>query len=159
MTWTYNQSDLATSELYQVRAEIQDTDPRDQQLSDEEIAWAASQERNFWGACARCLEMISRAKLRKADVRLGRAMMISYTKMADQLVKQAQQLRKKAMGTVAPYVGGMSVTEKLSYASNTDLVQGQFTKTMMQNPWAGAYLTDSADPVGGGDTTPDIIQD
>lgn len=154
MGWSYDPALLDTSELYAIRAEIQDTDPRDQQLADEEIVWAASQERNFWAAAARCLEMISRNKLRKADVRLGRAMTITYTKMADQLVAQARCLRMKAMGTVAPFVGGMSVTDKLTYMQNPDLVQPMFTKTMQENPNAGPYTTDSLDPVGGGPTPP-----
>ena len=147
MPWTYDPEQLSSSELYQVRAEIQDTDPQDQQLMDEEIAWAATQERNFWCTSARCLEMISRAKLRKADVMLGRSMKITYTKMAEQLTAQAKALRQKGMGTVVPWVGGMSVTDKLIYAQNQDLVQPLFTKTMMENPWTGGYLTDSLDPI------------
>lgn len=160
MSWNYDPTQLTISELYQVRAEIQDTDPADQQLADEEIVWAASQERNFWGAAARCLEMIARAKLRKADVRLGRAMAISYTKMAEQLLGEARLLRKKAMGAgIVPFIGGMSVTDKLNYMQNTDLVQPLFTKTMMTNPWTGGYSTDSTDPVGGGNQIPEIVQD
>lgn len=151
MPFSYNPAELATNELYQVRAEIQDTDPNDQQLQDEEIVWAASQERNFWGAAARCLEMIARNKLRKADVRLGRALMVTYTKMAQNYVDQARRLRMKSMGTIAPFIGGMSVTDKLNYSHNSDLVQPLFTKTLMENPWVGPYSTDSGTPVGGGE--------
>ncbi len=125
-------------------------------MQDEEIVWAASQERNFWAAAARCLEMIARAKLRKADVKLGRAMMITYSKMAEQLMMQAKALRMKAMGTVAPWIGGMSVTDKLVYMQNPDLVQGQFSKEFQQNPWAGGYPTETAPPIGGGQTIPEI---
>lgn len=156
MPWTYDPAQLSTNELYAIRLEIGDTDPLDPQLPDEAIVWAASQERNFWAASARCLEMIMRFKLRKADVRLGRQMMITYTKMASQLELQAKALRRKAMGTVAPFIGGMNVTDKLNYMQNQDLVQGQFTKTMMENPWAAPYLTDSLDPVGGGTQVPEI---
>lgn len=159
MAWTYNPGELTTSELYQLRLEISDTDPWDQQLQDEEIVWAASQERNFWAAAARCLEMISRGKLRKADVKLGRAMMITYTKMAQQLTEQAVALRRKAMGTVAPWVGGMSVTDKLNYRADPDLVQPFATRDMMENPWAGPYETDSLPPVGGGNTITEIEND
>lgn len=149
MPWTYDPAQISTNELYAVRVEIGDTDPLDPLLPDEAIVWAASQERNFWAASARCLEMIARFKLRKADIRLGRQMMITYTKMANQLNEQAKALRRKAMGTVPPYVGGMSVTEKLAYASNSDIVAPLFTKTMMENPWAGGYSTDDLPPMGG----------
>lgn len=155
MPWTYDPATLSTNELYAIRLEIGDTDPLDPQLPDEAIIWAASQERNFWATSARCLEMIMRFKLRKADVRLGRQMMITYTKMAAQLEDQARALRRKAMGTVAPFVGGMNVTTKLTYAQDPNLVQGQFTKTMMVNPWAAPYTTDSTDPVGGGTQVPE----
>lgn len=150
MGWTYNLADLATNEIYQVRAEIQDTDPRDQQLQDEEIAYAISQERNMWAASARCAEQIGRKVLRKADVKLGRSMQVSYTKMADQWFKMAVVLRAKAMGTVVPYVGGMNVADKIAIAENQGLVDPAFTKTMMENPWVGGYTTDSTIPVGGG---------
>ncbi len=152
MPWTFDPAQLSTSELYAVRQEIGDVDPLDPQLSDEAIVWAASQERNFWGAAARCLEMIARVKLRKADVRLGRQMQITYTKMASQLNDQAKQLRRKAMGTVPPWVGGASVSDKLAYMSNSDNVAPLFTKTMMQNPWAGGYTTDSMPPISEGDS-------
>lgn len=159
MTWTYNLNDLDTNEKDQIRLEIGDTDNQAQLLQDEEINHNITVESNFWGASARSCEQISRLFLRKADVRLGRAMMVTYTKMAEQYIMMAVSLRKKALGTVAPYVGGMSVTEKLNQMQNTDLVQPLFTKTMMQNPQTGGYQTDSLDPVGGGTQIPEIVND
>lgn len=149
MTWNYDSSKLGTNPIFAVRNEIQDTDPLDQQLQDEEIAYAITQERDFWGASARCLEVIARAKLRKADVRLGRQMMITYTKMAEQLVEQARALRKKSLGTVTPWVGGMNITDQVNYAENNDIIQPVFTMTMMENPRVGGYTTDSTQPTVG----------
>lgn len=142
-------TDLSTNEVDQIRLEIADTDPQYQLLQNEEIQHAINVERNFWSAAARCCEMISRQFLRKADVRLGRAMMVTYTKMAEQYLQMAAILRKKGLGTVAPYVGGMSVSQKIVQAQNTDIVAPLFTKTMMENPWAAPYTTDSLPPVGG----------
>lgn len=159
MAWTYNLADLGTNEKDQIRLEIGDTDPQAQLLQDEEIMQAISVERNFWSASARCCEMISRLFLRKADVKLGRAMMVTYTKMAEQYLMMASLLRKKGLGTVPPYVGGMSVSQKILQMQNPDIVAPLFTKTMQQNPWAGAYETDSSDPVGGGTTIPEIDND
>lgn len=143
MPWTYDPSELATSTVYQVRAEIQDTNPNDPQLLDEEIAFAVSQERNFWAAAARCAEMIGRRVIRKADVRLGRSMQVTYTKMAQQYLQMASALRAKSMGTVAPYVGGMIDADKAAIEANTSLIAPHFTRSMMENPWVGGYTTDS----------------
>lgn len=159
MTWTYNLADLSTNEKDQIRLEIGDTDEQSQLLQDEEIEQAISVERNFWSASARCCEMISRLFLRRADVKLGRAMMVTYTKMAEQYLMMAASLRKKGLGTVSPYVGGMSVSEKLTQMRNPDIVAPLFTKTMQQNPYAIPYTTDSTDPVGGGEQIPEVDND
>lgn len=148
MTWTYSLADLATNEIDQIRLEIADTDPQYQLLQNEEIQQAINVERNFWSAAARCCEMISRQFLRKADVRLGRAMMVTYTKMAEQYLLMSVSLRKKGLGTTIPYAGGVLITDKVTIMNNPDLVAPMFTKTMMQNPYAAPYTTDSLPPVG-----------
>lgn len=149
MAWSYDPKDLETNEVYQVRAELQDTDPQDQQLQDEEISYAISVERNMWAASARCAEMIGRRLLRKADVRLGRAMMVTYSKAAQQWFNMARILRAKAMGTVVPWAGGMNINDQLNYAEDTSLIQPVFTMTMMENPRVGGYTTDSTFPITG----------
>lgn len=150
MTWSYNLDDLATNEKDQVRLEIGDTDINNQLLQDQEILQAISVENNFWGSAARSCEMISRFFAGKADVRLGRSMQLTYTKMATQYQEMAARLRSKSGGVNVPWVGGMSVAEKVAYATTSDYVQPLFTKTMMQNPWTGGYTSDSLIPTGGG---------
>jgi hypothetical protein len=152
MPWSYAPDQLATNEVYQVRAEIQDTDPEDPQLLDEEIAYAITQERNMWAAAARCAEMIGRKVLRKADVKLGRSMMVTYTTMAQQWFTMARLLRCKAMGTVAPWVGGMNLSDQLNYTQDTNLIQPMFGKTMMENPRVGGYTPDIVEPIAGAPT-------
>ncbi len=155
MAWTYNSDQLATSERYQVRLEISDTDPQNQQLQDEEIDYALTQERNMWSAAARCAEMIGRRVLGKADVRLGRSMMVTYTKMAEQWFVMAKCLRAKALGTTPPFVGGMSASDKIAYNQDTDLLAPLFTKTMMENPNTGGYTSDSLGPAPEGSPVED----
>jgi hypothetical protein len=149
MPWTYDLSKLTTNAVYQVRAEIQDTDPNDQQLQDEEIAYALSVERNMWSASARCAEMIGRRVLRKADVKLGRAMVVTYSRMADQWFQMARMLRSKSLGTTPPWVGGANISDQINFATDTSIIQPVFTKTMMENPRVGGYTTDSLDPATG----------
>jgi hypothetical protein len=157
MPWTYDPSQLATNEMYQVRAEIQDTDPQDPQLLDEEITYAISVERNYWAASARCCEMIGRKLLRKADVKLGRYMSVTYTKMAENWFNMARMLRSKALGTVVPYVGGMNALDKEALAADSSIVAPLFTKTMMENPNTGGYTTDSLPPVTGAPSEEDVF--
>lgn len=150
MTWTYNVAQLATSELYQVRLEIQDTDSTNELLQDEEIDRALSVESNFWGAAARCCEILARRFLAKADVRLGRALAVTYSKMAEQYAAMATSLRGKAIaGTAAPWVGGMLVSDKEMYREQTNLVQPIFARDMQENPWAGGYTSDIGSTEGG----------
>jgi hypothetical protein len=146
MGWSYNPTQLETNEVYAVRAELQDTDAGNWLLADEEIQYAIDTERNFWAAAARCAEMIARGFLRRQDVKLGRSLTIAYTKAAEQYFAMAQTLRRKSLGTVIPFVGGMSKTVKFTYDQNTDLVEPIWTKTMMQNPWTGGYSSDSLGP-------------
>lgn len=148
MTWSYDPTDASTNEKDAIRLEVGDTDSQAWLLADEEIVWAISQERNFWAAAARCAEMISRVFLRRMDVKLGRSLMITYTKAAEQYMNMARMLRAKAMGSVVPYVGGAYIADKVTIAADTTLVAPQFTKTMMENPWVGGYTTDSGPPEG-----------
>lgn len=152
-TWTYIPGDLSSNEKDQVRLEIGDTDPSNWLLSDEEITYALSQERNFWAAAARCAEMCARVILRKADLKLGRSMQILYAKSAQQYYDMARCLRAKSLGTIAPYVGGMTIADKQTIMSDSSLVAPKFTKTMMENPWAGGYTTDSTEPVSEADNS------
>src|SRR5258708_2933880 len=102
-------------------------------LQDEEITHLITVERNFWGAAARCAEVIARGFFRKADeVRLGRALQLSHYRRAKQYMEMAVMLRRKSLGTQPPWVGGMSVSDKESYEQNTDLVQPAFARTMME---------------------------
>jgi hypothetical protein len=131
----------------QVRAEIQDVDVNNQLLSDQEITYFGTVESNFWGAAARSAEVVARGFLRKADIKLGRAMQITYSKMAEQYFAMAKVLRMKALGARVPWVGGMSVSDKLAYLQDQDIVASLFTKTMQENPWTGGYTPDSLAPV------------
>lgn len=139
MTWSYNVADLATSEKDQIRLEIGDTDTNAELLQDEEILQAISVELNFWGAAARCCEIISRNFLRKADVRVGRGgTMLTYSTAAQQYADMAMALRKRASAMHAPWTGGASIAEKESDRQDDDLVQPLFAKQMMDNPLVGS---------------------
>lgn len=100
-------------------------------------------EQNFWGTCARCCEVIARVLLMKADVRLGRNLYLLQTKTAAQYEEMGRRLRTKALGTQVPWVGGMNVTDKQTYADNAAIVQPAFTRSMDTDPFVGALSSDS----------------
>lgn len=150
MSYSYDPTQLTANTTYQIRLEIADTagvgNVKAQLLQDEEIQWAVTQERNFWAAAARCAEMVSRGFIAKADVKLGRSLMITYTTMAAQYTEMARKLRQKAMGTVVPWAGGQFESDKTTYEQNLTLLQPFFTREMGQNPWVGGYTSDTVEP-------------
>lgn len=148
-TYSWNPNDLATNEKDALRFELQDTDSGNWLLADQEYAYAIQVERNYWAAAARCAEVIARGFLRKQDVKLGRSLQIAYAKAAEQYFAMAQTLRRKSLGTIIPFSGGMSKTVKFTYQQDTDLVKPAFTRTMQENPWTGGYSSDSLGPFVG----------
>ena len=74
MTWTYNLSALATSQMMQVRTLIQDTIESDPQLQDEQIAFVLSQYPSttmpYYAAAAAC-DMIAFFYAREVQNSLG----------------------------------------------------------------------------------------
>ncbi len=145
-SYNFDATQLATNEVYALRAEVQDSDSGNWLLSDEEYQYAIQTERNYWCAAARAAEMIARGFLRKQDVKLGRSLAIAYAAAAQQYFAMAQTLRRKSLATIIPFVGGMSKTVKFTYQQNTDLVKGAFAREMQINPWTGGYSADIIGP-------------
>lgn len=135
-----------TTDIDKIRLEIGATDATASvTLFDDEITYALTQEDNFWGAAARCAEMLSMKYMQKADVRLGHSLWVQYTKLAEQYAAQAARLRQKALGTRVPWVGGMDLADKQTYEEDLSIVQPAFARKMMENPWAGGYTSDVDD--------------
>lgn len=132
--WTYDPTQLATSTLYQVRLEIQDTDTNNQLLQDEEITYALSVEANMWGGAARCSEILSRKFSMQADRRMGLRLFVLYTKMAAQYVTMAKELRRKAIAFNLPINTAQKVADKTANQQDTSLVQPAFSRNMQSNP-------------------------
>lgn len=150
MTWSYDPNDLGTSVKDDLRLEIGDTDVNNQLLQDQEIEWFITQENSYWGQAARCCEAIARFFMTKADVKLGRALAITYTRMAEQYLDMAGRLRLKASAASVPYMGGVLIADKLALGQNTGVTQPAFTRNMMLNPWTGGYTPDTLGVSPGG---------
>lgn len=139
-----------TTDIDKIRLEIGATDINATvTLYDDEITYALTQESSFWGAAARCAEMLSMKWQQKVDVRLGRSMELTYTKMAAQYADQARRLRKKALGARPPWAGGVKVADKELTQEDTTLVQPAFARHMQENPRTGGYTSDTIGDVVG----------
>jgi hypothetical protein len=140
--FTYDVTQLATSELFQIRFEISDTNSATPLFQDEEINWAISVESNHWGAAARCAEILARKYMQLADVQLGRNLKIEYSKRSSGYAELAKSLRAKSLGMIVPFAGGRSIPDKLDAAQDVDAVQPLFTKAGGANPRIGGTTTD-----------------
>lgn len=87
MTWTYDERDVTTT-LAKIRREISDTVKADPLLSDEEIAYAYTEEGSVLAAASRCAEWLARKFSRDFDYEAD------GTKV--QKIKRAQMYRELA---------------------------------------------------------------
>lgn len=131
MSWSYS-GDPADSDTDAVRFEIPDTDESAGLVSDEEIAYALSQESGVIGAAARCCEIVARRYAQQADVATG-DVKLTYSKQAENLAVRARELRDAAQGTHAPYSGGQSVSGKEAFAEDSERVQPRFSRGEFDN--------------------------
>jgi len=133
-TWTYDPALIATTPLYQVRRLIGDTNDKDQQLFDEEIAWAYSQRGNPYGAAADCCLQLAAKYSRDVDTvqgelhRLYSARQKAYGARAVEMNRIASMTSKGA-----PYAGGISQTDKTNQENSADRVPPQFNIGMTDN--------------------------
>lgn len=148
--YTYNPNNLAAYGTDWVRFQVEDSDPNNWLLADQEIAMCLASERDHWGGAAQACEVIARQMLKKADVKLGRSMQVIWTKAAQNYIAMAKELRRKSLGTVAPYFGGVNITDKIAIATNAALSQPAVTRGMQQNPWVGGYTPDTVQLSPGG---------
>jgi hypothetical protein len=138
VSWTYNAQLLATWPTYQVRRLIGDVVSTDQQLQDEEIAFALTQRSTVYGAAAECARNLAAQYGRQVDVvtsGAGGMLKTNYSSKARIYAAMALEYEGKSAMTGAglPYAGGISVTDKQNQLANTDRVSPQFNIGMEDN--------------------------
>lgn len=134
MTWTYS-GDPSSTDRDEVRFLIQDTDTTDQQVSDEEIAYAVSNEPSNISAAIRICRVLSAKYARKPDKKVG-DLSISWSQLSKRYSELAQELEDSDMVSMVPvpYAGGISKSDKNSVELDTDRVDPSFTRGMHDNP-------------------------
>ncbi len=124
---------MALSNDTKVRIYIGDTDPANQLLDDETIAFALTEGGSVRASAAIAAEWIAALYSKKADMSTG-DMSISYSQKSEQFFKLADRLRRRAAESALPYAGGISQTTKATREADTDRVQPAFTVDMLDRP-------------------------
>ena len=137
MTWTYSGNPASTARD-EVRFLSGDTDTTDQQVTDEEIAWALSENSsNAYTAASVIAYAISAKFARKADKSVG-DLSLSYSQLSKQYAELGARLRSQgAFRGITPYSGGISTSDKDTQNADTDYDKPSFTRKLMDAPGRG----------------------
>lgn len=145
MTWSYSGSP-ADSLLNQVRFLLGDTNSKDPQLADEEIAFLLNIEnRNSLRAAARGADTLAAKYARQSNKKVGDMLLDGTTKM-DHYLKLAKSLWGTFYArTVSPYAGGISVGDKTTNAQDSDRAPSAVTRDLMKYPLISTFSNNPED--------------
>lgn len=127
MTWSYSLALTDTKD--QVRLLVGDTEPLDQQLQDEEIAFFLVSEANVYMAAYRSAKSIAARYTRKADKSVG-DLKISYKDIADNYMDLAKELLASGSAHQVPTAGGIYIRDTKTYEGRADLRHGAVKRSM-----------------------------
>lgn len=142
MTWTYGGAPGTTTSATRrdaVRLLVGDTDTTDQQVSDEEIAFALSQTSDdIYNAGALMCRTIAGKYSRLVDTSVE-SVSSSYSQRAAQYLELAARLVKEgkrfgSVGLGVPVAGGMSISEMQGVEDDLDRVPSAFRVDQFSNP-------------------------
>lgn len=144
MTWTYdNNADSganATANQLRdaVRLLIGDTDSDDQQVTDEEIAFALDEEDNNVYSAALIMVNAIIGKYSRLTMLKFSDVSVDYSKRIENYKQLRQQLRDQASRTASslgtPKAGGIRDSEMESAEEDTDRVRPAFRRGQFRNP-------------------------
>jgi hypothetical protein len=130
MTWSFDDTSLATSEKDQVRLLIGDTDTNDQLLSDEAIAFYLSQRGDSVNlAAADACDSIAAKYARQVDTKNGQ-LSVSASQRAEAYRKLGADLRAQNAELCGAFFGGQSIDGKIELETDTDAIQPRFARGM-----------------------------
>ena len=145
MTWSYASSDPGSSGKSYVRLRIGDTSSGSQLLSDEEIAAFLTTYPTPLRAAAESAFAVAAQFARRVDKTAGR-MGIQNSQAAMAYERLGKRLLVEMSQGVAPYAGGISVSDKDSVNADTDrdapvfsVGMNDFTGTVAPSTYEGLY--------------------
>lgn len=142
MAWSYEETDLRTTtasgRLNTVRLLLGDTDSNDQQVQNEEIAFALAQNNNnVYYAGAWCARIVAAKYSRKVTTSIDNAISADYSDLATQYQKLAESLEyqgKKSGAVVGIKAGGITKTGIDAVRANTNRITPSFRRDRFRNP-------------------------
>ncbi len=147
MSWTYAPANAGSSDLSWIRMRVGDTTSGNQLLQDEEIVALSADAGDRYVAASRAAMAISGWFARRVEKGAGHLRLASqqasesYAKLSDRLLLEAGQ-------HVAPWAGGISVSDKASRAADDDRVAPQFAVGMNDLPGTGVAGSTDTDLTG-----------
>ena len=138
MTATYTNYP-GTVDIDTVRFEVDDRDCTDAALSDEEIQYLIDSNTHILLASAAAAEAIGAKYASEVESKQVGDLRISYGDggNAASYTSLAKTLRLRATRKAVAYAGGLSKSEKVTVAADTDRVQSEFTVDMDDNKTSG----------------------
>lgn len=142
MAWSYEETDLRTTtasgRLNTVRLLLGDTDSNDQQVQNEEIAFALAQNNNnVYYAGAWCARIVAAKYSRKVTTSIDNAISADYSDLANQYNKLAESLEyqgKKSGAVVGIKAGGITKSGVDAIRANTNRITPSFRRDRFRNP-------------------------
>tara|TARA_R110000787_G_scaffold261218_1_gene366518 strand:+ start:382 stop:837 length:456 start_codon:yes stop_codon:yes gene_type:complete len=142
MSWSYEEYDLntttASGRLNTVRLLVGDTDSIDQQIQNEEISFALSQNgNNVYYSGAWVARAISSKYSRRVTTQLSGALSADYSDIAKQYMVLADTLSyqgKTSGAAVGVLAGGTTISGIEAVRANTNRIEGSFRRDRFKNP-------------------------
>jgi hypothetical protein len=142
MAWSYEETDLRTTtasgRLNTVRLLLGDTDSNDQQVQNEEIAFALAQNNNnVYYAGAWCARIVAAKYSRKVTTSIDNAISADYSDLAKQYQKLAESLEyqgKKSGAVVGIKAGGITKSGIDAIRADTNRITPSFRRDRFRNP-------------------------
>lgn len=142
MAWSYDSSNLdtetASGRLNTIRLLVGDTDTSDQQVQNEEITFALSQNNNnVYLSAGWIARTISAKYSREVNTSLNGALGADYSDLAKHYAGLADRLEyqgKKSSAVLGVKAGGITISGIEAARANTNRVEGSFRRDRFQNP-------------------------
>jgi len=131
MAFTYDSDLLSTSELYQIRLEIGDTNEYEFFLEDGEIQWVMNRESSFSARCSKCCDFIVAKLSKEVDYTAG-----AVSEKLSQLIDRYKNLKIElsTRGSESyPWMRSISVSDKETNETDTDRVKPFFKRGIHDN--------------------------
>jgi len=137
MSWTYDETTLATNAVHRVRLKLGDLDPNDPQLQDEEIQLLLNQQSSEAGAVAAAARLLAARYSRSVDKWVGDLKILASQRARAYRELAENTLAGSTMAYGTPFAGGIRVSSKEDIEANDDLVVPSFRRDMHDNLESG----------------------